>query len=80
MPTPPIKRSTANKLAKHIRDSKGFSDKTKQAFAGFLADFFKQEDSTFRGDIFYQVASGTLATDPAIKNPNGNNQWNKHEI
>lgn len=76
MPLPPIKRSTANKLAKAIRDSK-LGPNYKDTMAWFLRDFFTKEDPTFRGDIFYNVASGKLATDPAIKNPAGNNQWSK---
>jgi len=39
--------------------------------------FFKGEDQLFRADIFYNVATGTLSSDPAIKNPHGNNQWSK---
>ena len=77
MTLPPIKRSTSNKLAKAIRDNKNLSNTEKKIFANFLANFFKQEDTLFRADIFAQVASGTLANDPAIKNPNGNNQWSK---
>jgi len=77
MPLPPIKRSTANKLAKAIRDSNKLKPNEKDVMAYFLANFFRQEDPTFRDDIFFNVASGKLATDPAIKNPTGNNQWSK---
>ena len=74
MTLPPIKRSTANKLAKAIRDSKlGLS--YKETMASFLANFFSKEDPLFRADIFYNVAKGTLANDPAIKNPQGFNQY-----
>lgn len=77
MALPPIKRSTANKLAKDIRNSKYFSSSEKERVADFLAMFFKGEDQLFRADIFYNVATGTLSSDPAIKNPHGNNQWSK---
>lgn len=80
MTLPPIKRSTANRLAKAIRDSTKLKATDKTTMASFLAQFFKTEDALFRDDVFYQVASGQLANDPAIKNPNGNNQWSKHEI
>lgn len=76
MTLPPIKRSTANRLAKAIRDSK-LGINHKETMANFLAQFFKQEDALFRDDVFRNVASGTLTSDPAIKNPAGNNQWNK---
>ena len=75
MALPPIKRSTANKLAKDIRNSKYFSSSEKERVADFLAMFFKGEDQLFRADIFYQVATGKLANDPAIKNPQGFNQY-----
>ena len=76
MTYPAIKRSTANRLAKAIRDSK-LGINHKETMANFLAQFFKQEDALFRDDVFRNVASGTLTSDPAIKNPVGNNQWNK---
>ena len=76
MTLPAIKRSTANRLAKAIRDSK-LGINYKETMANFLANFFKQEDQFFRDDIFYQVASGNLASDPAIKNVTGTNQWSK---
>ena len=76
MSLPPIKRSTANRLAKAIRDSK-LCLSYKETMASFLANFFSKEDPLFRADIFYNVAKGTLDSDPAIKNPNGNNQWSK---
>ena len=73
MTLPPIKRSTANRLAKAIRDSKlGLNHK--ETMAVFLAQFFKEEDHFFRDDIFINVASGVLNSDPAIKNPQGFNQ------
>ncbi len=72
MPLPPIKRSTANLLAKSIRNGKLVYA---EEIAKFLAKFFQEQDPTFRADIFYKVASGKMETDPAIKNPNGNNQW-----
>ncbi len=75
MTLPPIKRSTANKLAKHIRDSPQLSKAHKEAMAAFLANFFSKEDPLFRADIFFNVAKGTLANDPAIKNPQGFNQY-----
>ena len=78
MSLPPIKRSTANRLAKAIRDSK-LSLNHKETMAAFLANFFSKEDPLFRADIFFNVAKGTLASDPAIKNPNGNNQWSKKD-
>ena len=73
MTLPPIKRSTANRLAKAIRDSK-LGINYKETMANFLAQFFKQEDALFRDDIFRNVASGTLTSDPTIKNPVDNNQ------
>lgn len=76
MALPPIKRSTANRLAKAIRDSK-MGPNYKDTIAWFLSDFFSKEDPMFRADIFFNVASGKLTSDPAIKNPNGNNQWSK---
>ena len=80
MTLPPIKRSIANKLAKAIRDNPQMSNSNKETLAAFLANFFSKEDPLFRADIFFNVASGTLSSDPAIKNPNGNNQWsNKNE-
>ena len=75
MALPPIKRSTSNRLAKDIRDSKYFTAKEKERVADFLAMFFKNEDQLFRADIFYNVATGTLSSDPAIKNPQGFNQY-----
>lgn len=72
MTLPPIKRSTANKLAKSIRDSK-LSQGQKDIMAEFLAKFFRSEDSLFRDDVFMNVASGKLSSDPAIKNPTGKN-------
>ena len=74
MTLPPIKRSTANRLAKAIRDSK-MGPNYKETIAWFLADFFSKEDPLFRADIFFNVAKGTLANDPAIKNPQGFNQY-----
>lgn len=77
MTLPPIKRSTANRLAKAIRDSKYLKPNDKDTMAQFLAQFFKEEDALFRDDIFVNVASGKLNSDPAIKNPAGTNQWGK---
>ena len=75
MALPPIKRSAANKLAKFIRDSNKLTEKEKENVAYHVAAFFSQEDPFFRADIFYQVATGKLANDPAIKNPQGFNQY-----
>lgn len=74
MTLPAIKRSTANRLAKAIRDS-NIGPNYKDTMAWFLRSFFEKEDPLFRGDIFYNVASGKLSSDPAIKNPSGKNQW-----
>ena len=73
MTLPPIKRSTANRLAKAIRDS-NLMQLHKEIMAEFLAKFFKEEDNFFRDDIFINVASGVLHSDPAIKDPKGFNQ------
>ena len=76
MTLPAIKRSTANRLAKAIRNVKTqFTPDEKARMADFLAQFFKQEDPLFREDIFFNVATGKLSNDPAIKNPSGKNQW-----
>lgn len=77
MTLPAIKRSTANRLAKAIRDDPKIHQLTKSVMADFLATFFKKEDHFFRDDIFYQVATGQLYSDPAIKNVTGKNQWSK---
>lgn len=74
MTYPAIKRSTANRLAKFIRDEVDAPEKDKQYWVGALAVFFKTEDYFFRDDIFYNVATGVLKSDPAIKNPKGFNQ------
>ena len=74
MTYPAIKRSTANRLAKFIRDDIPHGLQTKEEFTNYLAKFFKSEDHFFRDDIFINVASGVLNSDPAIKNPQGFNQ------
>lgn len=82
MTYPAIKRSTANRLAKFIRDDIPHGLQTKEEFTTYLAKFFKSEDHFFRDDIFINVASGVLNSDPAIKNPQGFNQYGnkKNEV
>ena len=82
MTYPAIKRSTANRLAKFIRDDIPHGLQTKEEFTTYLAKFFKSEDHFFRDDIFINVASGVLKSDPAIKNPKGFNQYGnkKNEV
>jgi len=82
MTYPAIKRSTANRLAKFIRDQLQLNHLEKEYWAKALAKFFKSEDHFFRDDIFINVASGVLNSDPAIKNPQGFNQYGnkKNEV
>jgi hypothetical protein len=70
MATPAFKRSSANNFAKLIRDT---PLPNKDVWVDFIARFFSKEDPFFRGDIFYNVATATLESDPAIKNPTGRN-------
>jgi len=75
MTLPAIKRSTANRLAKYIRDQLQLNHLEKEYWVKGLAKFFKGEDPLFRDDVFINVATGKLTSDPAIKNPSGKNQW-----